>query len=60
MYSPYGCFISKVFKDVDINLSRETDFEAPNTYNTYDDQSMGRMKFKKALDGCWIKKAKKG
>ena len=40
----YGCFISQVFKDVGVNLSRETDFEAPNTYDTYDDQSMGWMK----------------
>nr|CAN66968.1 hypothetical protein VITISV_040712 [Vitis vinifera] len=40
----------RVFKDVGIDLSRETDFEVLNTYNTYDDQSMERMKFEKALD----------
>ena len=34
---PYDYFLTKVFKDVDVNLSKETDFEAPNAYNTYDD-----------------------
>ena len=38
---PYGCFLSQVFKDANIDLSRETNFEAPSTYDTYDDQSMG-------------------
>ncbi|WJZ89381.1 hypothetical protein VitviT2T_008604 [Vitis vinifera] len=47
---PYGRFLTRVFKDVDVDLSKEIDFEAPNIYNTYDDQSMGRMKFEKALD----------
>ncbi|KAL6313650.1 hypothetical protein AAG906_010068 [Vitis piasezkii] len=41
----------RVFKDVGVNLSRETDFEAPTSYDTYDEQSLGRMKFKKAPDG---------
>ena len=53
---PYGYFISKVFKDADIDLSRTMDFEAPSTYDTYDDQSMGQTKF----DGSWIRKAKRG
>ena len=53
---PYGRFLSRVFKDADIDLSRETDFKAPSTYDTYDDQSMGWMKFEKASDGSWIKK----
>ncbi|KAL6318608.1 hypothetical protein AAG906_000686 [Vitis piasezkii] len=44
----HGCFISWVFKDASIDLSKETNFEAPNTYYTYDDQSIGRMKFEKA------------
>ena len=48
--TPYGCFLTRVFKDADVDLSKEIDFEAPNIYNTYDDQSMGRMKFEKALD----------
>ena len=47
---PYGRFLTRVFKDVDIDLSRETDFEAPNTYDTYDDHSMEMMKFEKTLD----------
>ena len=28
----------------------ETNFEAPTSYDTYDEQSMGRMKFEKAPD----------
>ncbi|KAL6346459.1 hypothetical protein AAG906_033255 [Vitis piasezkii] len=46
----YGRFLTKVFKNVDIDLSKETDFEAPNTYDTYDDQSMTMIKFENALD----------
>ena len=55
----YGCFLTKVFKDVGVDLSREIDFEAPNTYDTYDDQSMGRMKFKKAPDGSWVRRVER-
>ena len=47
---PYGSFLTKVFKDVEVDLSRETNFEVPNTYDTYDEQSLGRMKFEKAPD----------
>ena len=55
---PYGRFLTKVFKDVSVDLSRETDFEVPSTYDTYDDQSMARMKFEKVSDGSWVRKAK--
>ena len=48
---PYGRFLTRVFKDARVDLSRETDFEAPTTYDTYDEQSLGRMKFEKAPDG---------
>ena len=34
---PYGCFLTRVFKDAGVDLSRETNFEALNTYDTYDD-----------------------
>ncbi|RVW53609.1 hypothetical protein CK203_069029 [Vitis vinifera] len=44
-------FLTRVFKDVGVDLSKETDFEALSTYDTDDDQSMGRMKFEKAPDG---------
>ena len=54
---PYGSFLTKVFKDVEVDLSRETNFEAPSTYDTYDKQSLGWMKFEKALDGSWIRRA---
>ncbi|RVW37818.1 hypothetical protein CK203_087867 [Vitis vinifera] len=33
-----------------VDLSRETDFEAPTSYDMYDEQSLGRMKFEKAPD----------
>ena len=48
---PYGRFLTRVFKDVGIDLSRETDFEASSIYDTYDEQSLGQMKFEKAPDG---------
>ena len=38
-------------------MSRETDFEAPSIYDTYDEQFLGRMKFEKAPDGSWIRRA---
>ena len=45
--------------DVSVDLSRETDFEVPSAYDTYDDQSMGRMKYEKTLDGSWVRKVDK-
>ena len=48
---PYDRFFTRAFKDVGVDLSRETNFEAPTTYGTYDEQSLGRMKFEKAPDG---------
>ena len=56
---PYGRFLIGVFKDAEVDLSRETDFEAPTIYDTYDEQSLGRMKFEKAPDGSWIRRAKR-
>ncbi|KAL6345719.1 hypothetical protein AAG906_017461 [Vitis piasezkii] len=47
---PYDRFLARVFKDVGVDLSIKIDFEGPITYNTYDEQSMGRMKFEKAPD----------
>ncbi|RVW91746.1 Retrovirus-related Pol polyprotein from transposon RE1 [Vitis vinifera] len=54
---PYGRFLTRAFKDAEVDLSRETDFEAPTTYDTYDEQSLGHMKFEKAPDGSWVRKA---
>ena len=45
-----------MFKDVGVDLSRETDFEVPNTYDTYDDKLMAMMKFKKTPDGSWLRR----
>ena len=47
----YGCFLTRVFKDVRVDLSRETDFKALTVYDNYDEQSLGQMKFEKAPDG---------
>ena len=54
---PYGHFLTRVFKDVNVDLSKETDFKVPNTYNTCDDQSMGRMKFEKTPNSFLVRKA---
>ena len=48
---PYGRFLSRVFKDAGVDLNRETDFEAPTSYDTHNEQFLGRMKFEKAPDG---------
>ena len=56
---PYDRFLTQVFKDVGVDLSRETDFEAPTSYDTYAEQSLGRIKFEKALDGSWIRRAER-
>ena len=56
---PYGRFLTRVFKDVGVDLSRETDFEAPTSYDTYNEQSLGRMKFEKAPDVSWIRRAER-
>ena len=53
---PYGHFLTRVFKNVNVDLIRETDFEVPNTYDTYDDQLMAMMKFKKTPDGSWLRR----
>ncbi|RVW78942.1 Retrovirus-related Pol polyprotein from transposon RE1 [Vitis vinifera] len=34
---PYNCFLTRMFKDVEVDLSRETDFEAPSIYDTCDE-----------------------
>ena len=47
----YCRFLTRVLKDVGVNLSREKDFEAPTSYDMYDEQSLGRMKLEKAPDG---------
>ena len=55
----YDRFLAKVFNDVGVDLSKKTDFEASNIYDTYDEQSLGQMKFEKAPDGSWIRRAKR-
>ncbi|RVX13120.1 hypothetical protein CK203_018040 [Vitis vinifera] len=54
---PYGRFMTRVFKDAGVDLSREQEVEGPSSYDTYDEQSMARMKLEKAPDGSWIRRA---
>nr|CAN64997.1 hypothetical protein VITISV_028406 [Vitis vinifera] len=56
---PYDRFLTRMFKDARVDLSRETDFEVPTIYDTYDEQSLGWMKFEKASDGSWIRGAER-
>ena len=56
---PYGRFLTRVFRDVEVDLSREMKFEAPTSYDTYDEQSLGSMKFEKAPDGSWVRRAER-
>ena len=56
---PYGRFLTRVFKDAGVDLSKEQDFEAPSSYDTYDEQSLARMKFEKGPEGAWIRKVER-
>ena len=56
---PYHRSLTRVFKDAGVDLSRETKFEAPSIYDTYDEHSLGRMKLEKAPDGSWVRKAER-
>ena len=55
----YDRFLIRVFKNAGVDLSRETDFEAPTNYDMYDEQSLGRMKFERAPDGSWVRRAER-
>ena len=41
---PYDHFLTRVFKDAGVDLSRETDFETPTIYDTYDEQLITTQK----------------
>ena len=56
---PYGCFFTRVLKDVGVDLSKETHFEALIIYDTYDEQSLGQMKFEKAPNGSQTRRAER-
>ena len=56
---PYDHFLTRVLKHTGVDLSIETNFEAPTSYDTYDEQSLGRMKFEKAPDESWIRRAER-
>ena len=53
----YGHFLSLVFKKVNIDMNKETNFEFPSIYGTYNDQFMKIMNFERAPNGSWVRKA---
>ena len=57
--TPLWSLSHQSIQGVGVDLSRETDFEAPSIYDTYDEQSLGRMKFEKAPDGSWVKRVER-
>ena len=48
---PYGRIMTKVFKEFSIEFTLDEEVDEPSPYNTYNDMSIGRMKFEKAIDG---------
>ena len=48
---PYGRIMTKVFKAFGIEFTLDNEVDEPSPYDTYDDMSMGQMKFDKAVDG---------
>ena len=48
---PYGCIMTKVFNSFGIEFTLDDEVDEPSPYDTYNDMSMGRMKFEKAADG---------
>ncbi|KAL6329594.1 hypothetical protein AAG906_022559 [Vitis piasezkii] len=44
----------RVSDDDAYDILLETNFEAPTSYDTYDEQSLGRTKFEKTLDGSGL------
>ena len=56
---PYGHFLTKVFKDAEIDLSSERDIELPSMYNPYNDKSLDWMGFEKS-NGVWVRKRDQG
>ena len=56
---PWTLPYQKINEDVSVDLSRKMNFEVLSTYDTYDDQSIGMMKFEKAPNGSWVRKAER-
>ena len=48
---PYGCFLTKVFKEFGLDMKDEIEIEKPSPFNTYTKSSMGMMNFIKGDDG---------
>ena len=52
---PYGRIMTKVFKAFGMEFTLDDEVNEPSPYNTYNDMSMGRMKFEKATDCSWVR-----
>ena len=50
---PYGRYLTKVFKEFGLELSKETESDKVYVFDTYTKSTMGRMKFVKLEDGEW-------
>ena len=50
---PYGCFLTKVFREFGLDLSTETESDKIYVFDAYTKSTMGRMKFVKLEDGEW-------
>ena len=48
-----GHFLTKVFREISLDLSIETESDKVYVFNTYIESTMGRMKFVKSEDGEW-------
>ena len=49
-FLPYERIMTRVFKAFCIEFTLGDEVNEPSPYNTYNDMSMGQMKFKKATD----------
>ena len=48
---PYGRIMTKVFNAFGIEFTLDDEVDEPSPYDTYNDMSMERIKFKKVNDG---------
>ena len=52
---PYGHIMTRVFKAFGIEFTLDDEVDESSPYDTYNDMSMGRVKFQKATDGSWVR-----
>ena len=52
---PCERIMTKLFKAFGIEFTLDDEVDEPSPYDTYNDMSIGHMKFKKAADGSWVR-----